>query len=117
VLCCRQWWWQTLSQRPSALSPLRSPRYGHSDTVTQRWYWTVSVGCNAQYSSAVLYCTHCSALCCNVLVLYSWTVVLAGPAPFAGIPIIDYTLEWLAAEGVEECFILCCAHADQVSPP
>lgn len=30
------------------------------------------------------------------------------------VPLIDYTLEWLASAGVEECFVFCCAHANQV---
>lgn len=31
------------------------------------------------------------------------------------VPLIDYTLEWLAYQGVEECFVFCCAHANQVT--
>lgn len=34
--------------------------------------------------------------------------------PLVNIPMIDYTLEFLAAGGVEEIFVLCCAHAQQV---
>jgi len=28
---------------------------------------------------------------------------------------LDYTLEWLSINGIEEIFILCCAHADQIT--
>lgn len=28
---------------------------------------------------------------------------------------LDYTLEWLSINGIEEIFILCCAHADQIN--
>jgi len=34
--------------------------------------------------------------------------------PLVNIPMIDYTLEFLASGGVEEIFVLCCAHAQQV---
>lgn len=34
--------------------------------------------------------------------------------PLVNTPLIDYTLEWLANNGVEEVHVLCCAHADQV---
>ncbi|KAG0628658.1 hypothetical protein M758_1G043500 [Ceratodon purpureus] len=34
--------------------------------------------------------------------------------PLVNVPLIDYTLEWLATAGVEECFVFCCAHANQV---
>jgi translation initiation factor eIF-2B subunit epsilon len=29
-------------------------------------------------------------------------------------PLLDYTLEWLAVNAVEEVFVFCCAHAEQV---
>lgn len=35
--------------------------------------------------------------------------------PLINIPMIDYTLEWLASAGVEEVFVFCCAHAKQVT--
>ena len=35
--------------------------------------------------------------------------------PLVNVPLIDYTLEWLASAGVEECFVFCCAHANQVT--
>lgn len=35
--------------------------------------------------------------------------------PLVNIPMIDYTLEWLASAGVEEVFVFCCAHASQVT--
>ena len=34
--------------------------------------------------------------------------------PLANLPMIEYTLEFLAAGGVQEIFIFCCAHADAV---
>ena len=34
--------------------------------------------------------------------------------PIANVPMIEYTLEFLAAGGVQEIFIFCCAHADEV---
>lgn len=34
--------------------------------------------------------------------------------PLVNMPMIDYTLEWLAASGVEEVFVVCCAHSEQV---
>ena len=34
--------------------------------------------------------------------------------PLANVPMIEYTLEFLAAGGVQEIFIFCCAHADAV---
>lgn len=34
--------------------------------------------------------------------------------PLINIPMIDYTLEWLASAGVEEVFVFCCAHAKQI---
>lgn len=35
--------------------------------------------------------------------------------PLVNVPLIDYTLEWLASAGVEECFVFCCAHANQIT--
>ncbi|EFJ09409.1 hypothetical protein SELMODRAFT_129936 [Selaginella moellendorffii] len=35
--------------------------------------------------------------------------------PLVGVPMIDYTLEWLASAGIEEVFVFCCAHAKQVT--
>ena len=35
--------------------------------------------------------------------------------PLANVPMIEYTLEFLASNGVEEVFIFCCAHADQLT--
>ncbi|KAL3691739.1 hypothetical protein R1sor_005390 [Riccia sorocarpa] len=35
--------------------------------------------------------------------------------PLVNVPMIDYTLEWLASAGVEEVFVFCCAHAKQVT--
>ncbi|KAI8107409.1 hypothetical protein M9435_002440 [Picochlorum sp. BPE23] len=34
--------------------------------------------------------------------------------PLANTPMIDYTLEWLVMNGMEEIYILCCAHAHQI---
>jgi translation initiation factor eIF-2B subunit epsilon len=34
--------------------------------------------------------------------------------PLANIPLIDYTLEFLAVAGVQEIFILLTSHADQI---
>ena len=34
--------------------------------------------------------------------------------PLANLPMIEYTLEFLAAGGVQEVFIFCCAHAEEV---
>ncbi|KNA21848.1 hypothetical protein SOVF_039570 [Spinacia oleracea] len=34
--------------------------------------------------------------------------------PLVGIPMIDYSLEWLESAGVEEVFVFCCAHSKQV---
>ena len=34
--------------------------------------------------------------------------------PLANVPMIEYTLEWLASGGVEEVFVFCCAHAKQI---
>ncbi|KAK9914949.1 hypothetical protein WJX75_002748 [Coccomyxa subellipsoidea] len=34
--------------------------------------------------------------------------------PLAGVPLLDYTLEWLASNGVAEVYVFCCAHAEQV---
>ena len=34
--------------------------------------------------------------------------------PLANVPMLEYTLECLAAGGVQEIFIFCCAHADKV---
>jgi translation initiation factor eIF-2B subunit epsilon len=34
--------------------------------------------------------------------------------PLANTPLLDYTLEWLAANAVEEVYVVCCAHAEQV---
>lgn len=35
--------------------------------------------------------------------------------PLVNVPMIEYTLEFLASNGVEEVFIFCCAHADQIT--
>ena len=35
--------------------------------------------------------------------------------PLANVPMIEYTLEFLASNGVEEVFVFCCAHADQLT--
>lgn len=34
--------------------------------------------------------------------------------PLCGVPMIEYTMEWLEAQGVKEAFVFCCAHYDQV---
>ncbi|CAI5483388.1 unnamed protein product [Closterium sp. Yama58-4] len=34
--------------------------------------------------------------------------------PVAGAAMVDYTLEWLAMVGVEETFVFCCAHSQQI---
>ncbi|KAJ4779352.1 Translation initiation factor eIF-2B subunit epsilon [Rhynchospora pubera] len=34
--------------------------------------------------------------------------------PLVNTPMIDYTLAWLVSVGVEEVFLFCCAHAEQV---
>jgi NDP-sugar pyrophosphorylase family protein len=34
--------------------------------------------------------------------------------PLAGAPLLEYTLEWLALNRVDEIFVFCCAHADQI---
>ncbi|EOD40596.1 hypothetical protein EMIHUDRAFT_454241, partial [Emiliania huxleyi CCMP1516] len=34
--------------------------------------------------------------------------------PLVNVPMIEYTLEFLAASGVQEIFVFCCAHAEQV---
>ncbi|KAK9823996.1 hypothetical protein WJX72_006873 [[Myrmecia] bisecta] len=34
--------------------------------------------------------------------------------PLVNVPMLDYTLEWLAANEVEEVFVFCCAHADMI---
>ncbi|GAM26644.1 hypothetical protein SAMD00019534_098190 [Acytostelium subglobosum LB1] len=34
--------------------------------------------------------------------------------PLVNIPLLDYTLELLASSGVQEIYVLCCAHADQI---
>ncbi|KXZ48102.1 hypothetical protein GPECTOR_30g197 [Gonium pectorale] len=34
--------------------------------------------------------------------------------PLVNVPMIEYALEWLAMNGVEECFVFCCAHADLI---
>ena len=34
--------------------------------------------------------------------------------PLANVPMLEYTMEFLAAGGVQEIFIFCCAHAESV---
>lgn len=34
--------------------------------------------------------------------------------PLVNVPMIEYTLEWLAMNKVEETYVFCCAHADQL---
>eukprot|EP01023_Acetabularia_acetabulum_P016719 TRINITY_DN1826_c0_g1_i2.p1 TRINITY_DN1826_c0_g1~~TRINITY_DN1826_c0_g1_i2.p1 ORF type:complete len:677 (-),score=106.37 TRINITY_DN1826_c0_g1_i2:1026-2999(-) len=34
--------------------------------------------------------------------------------PLVNVPMIEYSLEWLSGNGVEEVYIFCCAHAQQV---
>ncbi|KAJ3071818.1 hypothetical protein HDU98_004751 [Podochytrium sp. JEL0797] len=34
--------------------------------------------------------------------------------PLANVPLIEYTLEFLATAGVEQIYVVCCAHADQI---
>jgi translation initiation factor eIF-2B subunit epsilon len=34
--------------------------------------------------------------------------------PVVNAPMMEYALEWLASNGVEKVFVLCCAHADEV---
>ena len=34
--------------------------------------------------------------------------------PLANVPLLEYTLEWLALNGIEECWLLCVQHADRV---
>ncbi|BDA43794.1 Translation initiation factor eIF-2B subunit epsilon [Coccomyxa sp. Obi] len=34
--------------------------------------------------------------------------------PLVGVPLLDYTLEWLASNNVAEVHVICCAHAEQV---
>ena len=35
--------------------------------------------------------------------------------PLANVPMIEYVLEFLASNGVEEVFVFCCAHAEQIT--
>ncbi|KAK9673477.1 hypothetical protein RND81_12G169700 [Saponaria officinalis] len=35
--------------------------------------------------------------------------------PLVGIPMIEYSLAWLEAAGIEEVFVFCCAHSKQVN--
>lgn len=35
--------------------------------------------------------------------------------PLVNVPMIEYTLEFLASNGVEEVFVFCCAHAEQIT--
>ena len=35
--------------------------------------------------------------------------------PLANTPLIEYTLEYLASVGIEEVFVYCSAHADQIT--
>ncbi|CAO2837518.1 unnamed protein product [Amaranthus hypochondriacus] len=35
--------------------------------------------------------------------------------PLVGIPMIEYSLAWLESAGVEEVFVFCCAHSNQVT--
>ncbi len=46
-----------------------------------------------------------------VIILCSITQVLL---PLVNIPMLEYTLESLAATGVREILVVCCAHAEQV---
>ncbi|KAJ3043558.1 hypothetical protein HDV00_004658 [Rhizophlyctis rosea] len=34
--------------------------------------------------------------------------------PLANVPLIEYTLEFLAVSGVQEVFVVCCAHSEQI---
>lgn len=34
--------------------------------------------------------------------------------PLVNVPMIEYTLAWLDSVGVEEVFVFCCAHSQQV---
>jgi NDP-sugar pyrophosphorylase family protein len=34
--------------------------------------------------------------------------------PLVNSPMIEYALEWLASNGVEKVYVLCCAHADKI---
>lgn len=34
--------------------------------------------------------------------------------PLVNVPLLDYTLEWLSMNRIEECYVFCCAHADQI---
>ncbi|KAK9827334.1 hypothetical protein WJX81_006406 [Elliptochloris bilobata] len=34
--------------------------------------------------------------------------------PLVGVPLIEYTLEWLVSSGITEVVVFCCAHAEQV---
>ena len=34
--------------------------------------------------------------------------------PLVNVPMLNYTLEWLAGAGVEEAFVFCCAHHAQI---
>ncbi|KAJ3056056.1 hypothetical protein HK097_008293 [Rhizophlyctis rosea] len=34
--------------------------------------------------------------------------------PLANVPLIEYTLEFLAVSGVQEVFVVCCAHSDKI---
>lgn len=34
--------------------------------------------------------------------------------PIINIPLLNYTIEFLAASGVQEIFVFCCAHAQQI---
>lgn len=34
--------------------------------------------------------------------------------PLVNVPLLDYTIEFLAEAGVQEIFVFCCAHANQI---
>lgn len=40
--------------------------------------------------------------------------ILQALLPLVNVPLLDYTLEFLTAAGVQEIIVYCCAHSDQI---
>lgn len=47
-------------------------------------------------------------------VVFFFSFLLKVLLPLVNAPMIDYTLAWLESAGVEEVFVFCCAHSEQV---
>jgi translation initiation factor eIF-2B subunit epsilon len=102
----------TRAREPQDLSPLLPPPT--NDEREGKKYQKTPLR-SVSHTSPTLFFALLVLLCClqrfRPITLERPKVLL----PLVNVPMIEYTLEFLASNGVEEVFVFCCAHAEQIT--